>query len=70
MAYRIHGIDPFPPLVALSLDPMSIEISKKTIDIVGAGRVTVPFCGVIAEEGFVLTCVGCLQSTSDQAGTR
>jgi len=50
---RIDLIDIFSSLVLFALDPMSIEVSEKTIDIICTSGVSVPFTGIISQESFV-----------------
>ena len=47
MAHGIHLVNALSPLVPLPLHPMTIEIGKKTVDVISTGRVSVPLSSVV-----------------------
>jgi len=53
---RVNRINRFSPLVPLSLHPVAVEISEKTIDVVCACGVAIPFGGVVTQQSFILEC--------------
>lgn len=68
MTYRVDRINPFSALIALPFNPVSIEIREQPIDIVRAGRVTIPFCSIVAQECFILERVRLLGQIASMDG--
>lgn len=54
MTHCIDGIDSFSTFVSFALDPVTIEIGEQSIDIICSRRVSIPFGGIISQEGLVL----------------
>jgi len=68
--YSIDGVNPFSTLISLTLYPVPIEISEKTVDIIRASCIAIPFLGVITQKCLVLERIGLLEEIaliSDQA---
>jgi hypothetical protein len=39
---------------------MSVEIGEKSVNVVCAGCITIPFAGIVSQEIFVCEQIGCL----------
>lgn len=55
--HRVDRVDILPSLVLFSLDPVAIEVGKKTVDIIGARRVSLPLVGVVGEKRLIAQIV-------------
>lgn len=53
MTYSVDRIHILSPFVFLAFDPVSVEISKETIDVGSSSSVSFPFFRVIVQEWFV-----------------
>lgn len=60
VAYDVNNVDILPALVFLALDPMPVQVGEEAVDVGRAGRVAVPFAGVVAQERLVGQVCGSL----------
>ena len=58
--HSVYGIDALPALVAFPLNPMPVEVSEQSVDVICTSRVSVPLLGIIPQQRLVLERVGCL----------
>lgn len=69
-AHRVDRIDFLSSFIPLSLHPMPVKICEKTIDVIGACRISVPFTGIITKENFILHTLGILKLDQRERDTR
>ena len=67
-AYSVYWIDALPAFVALAFYPMPVEVSEKTIDVICAGRVSIPLLCIVPQQRFILQRVRMLERRPGQPG--
>ena len=66
--HSVYGIDALPALVAFPLNPMPVEVSEETVDVVCASRVPIPLLCIVPQQRFILQRVRMLERRPGQPG--
>lgn len=68
-AHRVNSVHILPPFILLALHPMSIEIREESVDVVGTGRISIPFFGIVPKKSLLDEWIGCLMMRKIDRGS-
>jgi hypothetical protein len=47
VTHSVDGVDSFAAFVLLATHPVTVQVGEQPVNVVGTGRVAVPFAGII-----------------------